>query len=122
MGLDTYARLSKADGPSEKAPDSLFDGINLCGGMLSGGSGSASFRGKVYANIIRDITGVSLYTDEIPTEIVKAMAVKLSQHAASQPDCAPNCAVPYCTRCELTHLKRWFQVAADNDCVVVGWW
>ena len=48
MGLDTFATTRGEDGKWEPAPDEPFEGIDLCGGMYSGGSDSSSIRGKVY--------------------------------------------------------------------------
>jgi hypothetical protein len=119
MGLDTYARQQSYDTTTE-APDSLFDGVLLMGGLVSGGG--ASFRGKAYAALIEEITGVSLYTSNIPVETVKEMAIKISKKSAELPDCTHEGRDWTCERCDITHLKRWFQVAADNDCIVHGWW
>jgi len=122
MGLDTFAYKKDIDGDLVQAPDELFEGILLCGGLFSGGG--SSFRGKVYARQIEEITGVSLYNELIDEETVKKMAVAISKYAASVRDCHHLDAGEKnrCETCELPHLKRWFQVAADNDCVVSGWW
>ena len=56
MGLDSFWRH-----PIEGTPDLEFNPpLTLCGGMLSG-NGQGSFRGKVYEDVIKSITGVSLY-------------------------------------------------------------
>ncbi len=47
-------------------------GIQLCGGMNSGTGGS--FRGKVYADVVEHVSGVSLYEEWIPPDVVRAMA------------------------------------------------
>lgn len=77
MGLDTYAMQRGADGDWEVAPDEPFDGIELCGGMCSGGSGSSSIRGKVYAHVVLAATSESLYDEHIEPERVAAMARRL---------------------------------------------
>jgi hypothetical protein len=74
MGLDTYATQRGADGQSEVAPDGPFDGIELCGGICSGGAGSSSIRGKVYAYVVQAATGESLYQERIEPETVAEMA------------------------------------------------
>ena len=76
MGLDNIWKKSKDE-------DGVIEGeFKLCGGIFSG-NGNDSFRGKVYARLVEDITGVSLYGDpetyEIPNETVKQMAVDLEE-------------------------------------------
>jgi hypothetical protein len=71
MGLDNIWKKSKDEA-------GVVEGeFKICGGMFSG-SGNDSFRGKVYARLVEDITGVSLYGDpetfETPSETVKQMA------------------------------------------------
>ena len=71
MGLDNYWKKSKDEA-------GVIEGeFNICGGMFSG-SGNDSFRGKVYAQFVEDVTEVSLYGDpdtyEVPNETVKKMA------------------------------------------------
>ena len=71
MGLDNIWKKSKDEA-------GVIEGeFKVCGGMFSG-SGNDSFRGKVYARLVEDITGVSLYGDpetfETPSETVKQMA------------------------------------------------
>ena len=73
MGLDNY--LTKDDTtelPSEVLED--LEGLNLCGGMMSGNGTDGSFRGKVYAAEVEQITGVSLYEAKIPPETLRSMA------------------------------------------------
>ena len=71
MGLDNYWKKSKEEAGT------IEGDFKICCGIFSG-SGNESFRGKVYARLVEDITGVSLYGDpetcEIPSEIVKDMA------------------------------------------------
>jgi hypothetical protein len=77
MGLDTYATELGADGKWHPAPDEPFAGIHLVGGMFSGGAGSSSMRGKVYANVVRAATGESLYEERIDPDRVARMAGRL---------------------------------------------
>lgn len=77
MGLDTYAMQRGSDGEWEVAPDEPFDGLELCGGICSGGSGSSSIRGKVYAAVLMAATGESLYEEHIEPERVAKMARRL---------------------------------------------
>jgi hypothetical protein len=74
MGLDTYATQRGAGGRWKVAPDEPFDGIELCGGICSGGQDSSSIRGKVYDHVVRAATGESLYQERITPETVAEMA------------------------------------------------
>jgi hypothetical protein len=77
MGLDTIAVTLDEDGKLKPAPDEPFEGLRLCGGIYSGGSDSASIRGKVYAELVEAATGVSLYEERIEPPRVAAMARRL---------------------------------------------
>ena len=73
MGLDTFASRSQEDIVLSKEDIQAFNDaeITLCGGIFSGDGGS--FRGKVYASLILEITGESLYAEWLPPETVRAM-------------------------------------------------
>jgi hypothetical protein len=77
MGLDTFATVRGADGEWEPAPDEPFAGIHLVGGVFSGGAGSSSMRGKVYANVVHAATGQSLFQERIEPPVVAEMAKRL---------------------------------------------
>jgi hypothetical protein len=71
MGLDNIWKKNKDE-------NGVIEGeFKVCGGVFSG-HGNDSFRGKVYARLVEDITGVSLYGDpetfETSNETVKQMA------------------------------------------------
>ena len=110
MGLDSYARNNNGSELTEEQ-EKLFDGIELCGGMFSGNGCGGSFRGKVYNNFIQDISGVSLYTEELEvcevTRIVEALE-HYKDDVLSE-DCAPD-------------LYKFFKVCDENDLTVCGWW
>jgi hypothetical protein len=74
MGLDTYATTRDAAGEWQLAPDEPFEGLSLCGGIASGGAGSSSIRGKVYAAVVAAATGESLYEERIEPARVAEMA------------------------------------------------
>lgn len=74
MGLDTFATTQGADGEWRPAPDEPFEGLNLVGGMCSGGTDSSSIRGKVYAAVVAAATGESLYQDRIEPARVTEVA------------------------------------------------
>jgi len=69
MGLDVFAARSPEESLTEEDVRAFDEaGIKLCGGIISSGAGS--FRGKVYDTLILDITGVNLYQDWIPPDVV----------------------------------------------------
>lgn len=70
MGLDNFW----VDSEGKQA--SVTGDFKVCGGIFSG-HGDSSFRGKVYANVVQEITGVSLYQDKIDNSTVRSMALKL---------------------------------------------
>jgi len=109
MGLDTYSSNNKLN----------YVGLNLCGGMLSA-TGQGSFRGKVYNDFIEDITGESLYQEEISETIVKEMANKLVKFA--QLVTLSKIKRWDITIEEVQDLARWFQVTAEGNAKVYGWW
>lgn len=125
MGLDTYA-AEKINGKWAHVPSDKYNDVGpLCGGLLSGGSGSSSFRGKAYAEYVESATGESLYQDVIPNETVIAMAHDLMVEAlwamslyrgrgrskADEEECLEKLA-----------LAKWFKITADNGWSVLGWW
>lgn len=77
VGLDTYATTQDSNGGSQLAPDEPFEGLRLCGGMHSGGADSSSIRGKVYAEVVAETTGESLYEERIEPPRVAEMARRL---------------------------------------------
>jgi len=69
MGLDNYAARHPKGGLTEEDEQALRDaGIDLCGGLEI--DGTVSFHGKVHDTLIRYVTGISLYRDSIPLELV----------------------------------------------------
>lgn len=138
MGLDTYAVRPLAEddlSEEEKAMDppplwgppadlSIFEGIELCGGMMSA-NGSGSFRGKVYAEYVEQITGLSLYEAMIEPDTVRHMA-NLLEADLPDPD-AKGDAIAYegdwnVTVEDARNLAKWFRACADNGLHVHGWW
>ena len=114
MGLDNFWVM-----PYDKSePPAVELNPPLCGGILSGAS-SNSFRGKVYANLIKTVTGVSLYEEEIPNEEVKRMADKLEAFdpcdgvIGERRIFAPD---------EVRSLVKSFRYHADLGCTLCGWW
>ncbi len=81
MGLDTYACTWDAEKakPGDLAPAEEFEDINVIRGLMFGTP--QSFRGKAYAEWVFEATGVSLYEEVLPPEIVASMAAALEADA-----------------------------------------
>lgn len=62
MGLDNFASQVPDDLVLSEEDEKAFEeaGIELCGGIISGGG--SSFRGKVYDTLIEKVTNISLYS------------------------------------------------------------
>lgn len=130
MGLDTYAAYPKEHpkynhdkDASNLVPNNMFPENHLCGGMFSGGGNS--FRGKVYNDWIEYCTGVSLYEEEIPADVVAQMYENLlkltnpvifgefNQSGSNEYDIQFQ---------EVQDLLNWFEVVVKEEASVVGWW
>lgn len=105
MGLDTYARGVNGTLPEDAASAFARSDIHLCGGMFSSNGDGGSFRGKVYANLIKATTGVDLYQETIESETVEEM----------------NYNIGLAIR-DLKELQKFFQVCVDYDLELKGWW
>ena len=125
MGLDSYCRNSV---PITVEDDPRLANLKLCGGMMSGSGSDGSFRGKVYADMVKEITGVSLYQTTIPTEEVKDMADAMATWLADNPGdhttkTSELTGDPIVTaRQEIIDLQILFEVTAAADGFVTGWW
>jgi hypothetical protein len=81
MGLDSMWVVPVVNAKNED-PD--FDPeLRLVGGAFSR-HGKGSFRGKVYSDIIENITGVNLYHKTIPNPIIREMSEKLEAFELSK--------------------------------------
>lgn len=123
MGLDTYAARS----PSRDLTDEDLEAFEaakpeLCGGIESGGY--ESFRGKVYADLVENMTGVSLYQEWIPPETVQEMSEALEQ-------CDPEEVIHEFTSeyrwyapspSEVIELRKFFRICHERNLGLVGWW
>lgn len=93
----------------------------LCGGLFSGNGAGPSFRGKIYNELIEELTGVSLYQEEIPNTVVKGMADSLGVLLVTGIN-SRQCKKIGIKEVEVESLAKWFRVVADNNGIVVGWW
>jgi len=119
MGLDTYAvrvpgnvELTDEDIRAFQEAD-----ITLCGGLFSGNDGS--FRGKVYASYVQEITGESLYEMWLPPETVRKMYHAMVAYERS-PEQDASSMVP--THFEHLELCKFFKVCSERGLGLVGWY
>ena len=120
MGLDTYAVHTPEDIELTEDDIQAFKeaNISLSGGMLSGGGNGGSFRGKIYAMLILEITGESLYDEWLPPETVCKMYEMLM-------DCDPEDSIARWdygnTVAEILELRKFFKVCSERGLGLVGW-
>ena len=119
MGLDNYAarvpgnvELTEEDIKAFQEAD-----ITLCGGLFSGNDGS--FRGKVYANYVEEVTSESLYDMWLPPETVHKMALTMAAYQRS-PEQDADSMVP--TSFEHDSLCKFFEVCSERGLGLVGWY
>jgi len=70
MGLDNYWMKNKEE------LGTIEGEFKVWGGALSD-NGNDSFRGKIYAGMVKEITGKNLYDEEISNDVCKDIASKL---------------------------------------------
>jgi hypothetical protein len=123
MGLDSY--FKKLCGPGETAPDPDF-GPNpptLVGGLMSGNGFDGSFRGKVYAPLIEEITGISLYTEMLSPIQVRGIANGLREHLTANPDKLVFDENGWkLTRDQVEDLTKVFETFGELRYCLYGWW
>ena len=120
MGLDTFASSTSEDVRLTEEQENAFAEaeVQLCGGLFSGGG--SSFRGKVYHEVVAEITGASLYQDWITPDEVKKMADCFQvlrdeeiEGFAAEFDLAPS---------EVVDLGKFFKVCSEHNLGLIGWW
>lgn len=124
MGLDTYAapevgtELTRVQLCAFNEAD-----INLCGGMMSSCGNGGSFRGKIYNDVVEEITGESLYQEWIPPDRVVKMAKALEDRVLDLVfGLDIQGANPEDQRQEAESLVRFFQVCSRYHLGLIGWW
>jgi hypothetical protein len=121
MGLDTFAGRTRR-GELTKEDVEAFDSakLELCGGMYSGDGGS--FRGKVYDDVVRHLTGVSLYEEWIPPETVREMAAAFERCDPEKVAQESEELVYPASVSEIVELRQFFRICAERGLGLVGWW
>ena len=115
MGLDNYAARSP-DGDLTDADLKAFEAADI-----HLGQGSHGFRGKLYEGLITDVTGVSLYEEWIPPEMVRQMWVALER-------CDPEEVTKdrfyqaSSTPSAVIELRKFFRVCAERNLGLVSSW
>lgn len=140
MGLDTFAVTRGEDGEWHVAPDAPFEGLRLCDGW-----GSASIRGKVYAEVVVSATDESLYQERIEADVVAVVANRLRAAVEEAKRAGPRMGtrqvgvdarggpkrIEYPVldvagveihAGEAEDLARWFEICAEQGYAVDGWW
>lgn len=93
--------------------------IHLCGGILSGPPDS--FRGKVYSDLILDVTDEFLYQEWIPPERVRKMYEALIK-------CDPRKVTEgshddrFVNELAIINLRKFFKVCVERNLGLRGWW
>ncbi len=130
MGLDNYAARHPKGGLTEEDRQAFEQaGIDLCGGLES--DGVVSFRGKVYDRLVQHVTGVTLYQEWIPPDVVRRMAKALNRYTAEELaeiwdeiDISLGFLDP--DEChsdrETGDLQRFFAICAERGLGLIGWW
>ena len=121
MGLDTFASRSEDIAELSAADIKAFENenINLCEGLFT--EGEASFRGKVYATVVLEISGFSLFEYWIPPETVYDMWQAFE-------DCDPeeyaknNPGIRNSDPNSINELRKFFEVCAERKLGLVGSW
>jgi hypothetical protein len=121
MGLDTFASRVEGEREISAEDEQAFAGVELCGGMYSGNGGS--FRGKVYDDVVRHVTGVGLYQLWIPPETVREMAAAFDAcDVAEVAEESEEWGYGTATEHEVAELRRFFRICADRGLGLIGWW
>ena len=118
MGLDNY--FVKQCSPGETAPEVKIEpSSRLCGGIFSGGD--SSFRGKVYAPFVLEVSGIDLYDDFIPAHVVNQMASDIESWLAEHEGDYEHGEWPI-ERAEIADLARVMRAHAGAEFGLASWW
>lgn len=121
MGLDSFAAKSEDIIKLSDEDINVFEkeNINLCEGDFS--EGEASFRGKVYAMVVLEITGISLFEYWIPPETVYEMWQAFEN---CDPDefANDNPGIRHSDPDSINELRKFFKACAERKLGLVGWW
>lgn len=122
LGLDTYA--SRTPGDIELTPEDeeafAKAEVELCGGMFSGEG--ASFRGKVYLDVVDRVADASLMRDWISPEEVRELWVAFERaDEQAVADASSDDHYPVTVE-EVEHLRAFLRVCAERGLGLIGWY
>jgi hypothetical protein len=127
MGLDTFASRSPASPVLTTEDVAAFEraSIDLCGSIYS--DGMTSIRGKLYAELVLEVTGISLYQEWIGVEDVLNLSAALEAYTAE--DLAHTWDSLDTRRGSSGHsteetavLRSFFRICAERGLGLIGWW
>ena len=124
MELDNYFVIDKPLGDTND-PRLVFTN-SLMGGVFSGRRSDGSFRGKVYADFIENVTGGehSLYSDrsepEAISEMLEGIKAWLSKNKGKPSK--DICGGYDVSRNEIMSLKVLFEVAVKHNASLTSWY
>jgi hypothetical protein len=127
VGLDNYASRSPDELTLTRDDEEAFEqaALQLCGGIFSGDA--TSFRGKVYWELVLEVTGESLLDPWLPPVTVRRMSRALSQHTPAEladinDELSPSRRGRTETSpAEMADLQRFFAICAERGIGIVGW-
>jgi len=119
MGLDTVAAHSLDDVDLTEEDLQAFKDVGIPRVGIISADEIGIFRGKVYEEVIRRITGVSLYQEWIPPETVVEMyqaikAYEISKWQEDDENVDPE-------DVEHSDLCKFFKVCAERGLGLVAW-
>ena len=110
MGLDNYW-------VNDKKEEAFVEGdFKVCGGMMSG-HGNDSFRGKVYAVLVEEVSGFSLYKQYLDPPTIEFIASKLELTTYEQAKAYGDLSEE-----EYNGLKHMFRAHADAGHGLTSWY
>jgi hypothetical protein len=119
MGLDTYASRSPRRIALTDEDREILGALEL---PLVEWDGDGGFRGKVYDELVGEITNISLYNEWILPEEVAEMAASFE---VCNPEEVARSTKDYrfpSTADEIRALQRLFRICANRGIGFVGWW
>ena len=121
MGLDTFASRTEEIGELSEEDIKAFENenINLCEGLFA--EGDASFRGKVYANVVLKISGYSLFEYWISPDIVYEMW-QAFENCDPEEFAKDNHGIRNSDSYSINELRKFFEVCAERKLGLVGCW
>jgi hypothetical protein len=124
VGLDNFASRTAFDVTLTPEDEAAFAGVQLCGSMTAGAN--SSFRGKIYWDLVQDVTGESLYDEWLTPATVAAMSEALNARTADElAEINDGLSVRYgeggTSPVEMANLQRFFAICAERGLGILAW-